>query len=38
MREDIQAALVGIPSNDFKAAVRDLLAVLGYRGERTLPG
>ncbi len=38
MREDIQAALVGIPSNDFKAAVQDLLAVLGYRGERTLPG
>ena len=38
MREEIQAALVGIPSNDFKAAVQDLLAVLGYRGERTLPG
>lgn len=38
MREDIQAALVGIPSNDFKAAVQDLLAVLGYRSERTLAG
>ena len=23
MREDIQAALVGIPRNDFKAAVQD---------------
>ena len=38
MREDIQAALVGIPSNDFKAAAQDLLAVLGYRSERTLAG
>lgn len=38
MREDIQAALVGMPGNDFKAAAQDLLAVLGYRSERTLPG
>ena len=38
MREAIQAALVGIPSNDFKAAAQDLLAVLGYRSERMLAG
>ena len=38
MKEDIQAALVGMPGNDFKAAAQDLLAVLGYRSERTLPG
>ena len=38
MSEAIQAALVRIPSNDFKAAAQDLLAVLGYRSERTLAG
>ena len=38
MREDIQVALVGMPGNDFKAAAQDLLAVLGYRSERTLAG
>ena len=38
MREDVQAALVGMAGNDFKAAAQDLLAVLGYRSERTLPG
>ena len=29
MREDIQAALVGIPSNDFKAAVQEMRRRIG---------
>ncbi len=38
MKEDIQASLMRMPSNDFKAAAQDLLAVLGYRSARTLGG
>ena len=36
LREDIQAALVAIPSGDFLAATKDLLEVLGYQSDRTL--
>ena len=38
IREDIRAALASIPSSDFLAATENLLAVLGYRSERTLAG
>ena len=38
LREDIQAALASIPSSDFLTATENLLAVLGYRSERTLAG
>ncbi len=36
MKGEIQAALVRIPSKDFKTGIQDLLAVLGYRSKRTL--
>ena len=36
LREDIQAALVAIPSGDFLAATKALLEVLGYQSDRTL--
>ena len=38
MKEKIQAALAAIPHGDFLTATEDLLAILGYRSERTLPG
>ena len=38
LREDIQAALASIPYSDFLTATENLLAVLGYRSERTLAG
>ena len=38
LREDIQAALAAIPSSDFLTTTENLLAVLGYRSERTLAG
>ena len=38
LREDIQAALASIPSSDFLTTTENLLAVLGYRSERTLAG
>ena len=38
LREDIQAALAAIPSSDFLTETENLLAVLGYRSERTLAG
>ncbi len=38
VREDVRAALAAIPQGNFAAAAQDLLAVLGYQSERTLPG
>ena len=38
IRNEIQSALTKIPDNDFEAVAQDLLAVLGYRSERTLIG
>ncbi len=37
IRKEIQSALAQVPGGDFEVVVRDLLAVLGYRSERTLP-
>ena len=38
IREDIRAALAAIPYSDFLTATENLLAILGYRSERTLAG
>ena len=38
VKEDLGAALAAMPQEDFNVAAPDLLAVLGYHSERTLPG
>jgi hypothetical protein len=37
-KEDVHAVLTEMPQGDFAAAAQNLLAALGYRSERTLPG
>ncbi len=37
IKEDVRAVLAAMPQGDFAAATQDVLAVLGYRSERTLP-
>ncbi len=36
--EVLQSTLTAMPASDFLEATKDLLATLGYRSERTLPG
>ncbi len=36
--EALQSTLAAMPASDFLEATKDLLATLGYRSERTLPG
>ena len=38
IRQEIRSALTKVPGNDFEVVAQDLLAALGYRSERTLPG
>ena len=37
-KKDIRCALAAMLQRDFTAATKDLLAILGYHSERTLPG
>jgi len=37
IKGDIRAVLAALPQNDFAETAQDLLAVLDYRSERTLP-